>query len=99
MLNTAAAYSFVLNCLPWYFAAVSVISAAVTVFDKLSAKVHGRRVPEKSLLILSVFGGSAAMYIIMLAIRHKTRKMKFMAGIPFIMLIQAAALILFFKLK
>lgn len=72
----------------WYFAVVSVISVIVTVFDKISAKLHGRRIPEATLLLLFAIGGSAAMYLTMLIIRHKTRHIKFMAGIPFIIALQ-----------
>lgn len=72
-----------------YLAAVSLISAAVTVIDKYKA-VHDKwRVKESTLLVLSAIGGSAAMYITMLTIRHKTKKLKFMLGIPFIMIVQA----------
>lgn len=72
-----------------YLAAVSLISAAVTVIDKYKA-VHDKwRVKERTLLVLSAIGGSAAMYITMLTIRHKTKKLKFMLGIPFIMIVQA----------
>lgn len=50
-----------------------------------------RRVPEKTLLIISALGGSIAMLITMRAIRHKTQHAKFMVGIPVIILLQCAA--------
>lgn len=80
----------------WYLAFISVFAAAVTVFDKLSAKSHGRRVPEKTLLLISVFGGSAAMYAVMRIIHHKTRHSKFMVGIPFIIVLQVLLIALLF---
>ena len=49
------------------------------------------RVPESALLILSVLGGSLAMLLTMLLIRHKTKKPKFMVGIPVILILQIAA--------
>ncbi len=74
-----------------YLAAVSLFAVAVTVFDKLRAMRHGRRVSEKNLILISLFGGSAAMFLTMLLIRHKIRKKRFMLGIPAIILVQAAA--------
>lgn len=75
-----------------YLAVISFISAAVCVYDKRCSKIPGRRrVPEKTLLILSALGGSVAMLTVMLLIRHKTRHAKFMVGIPAIILVQYAA--------
>lgn len=99
--------SYILSIIRWavlryglfYLAAVSLVSAGVTVYDKRRARSHGRRVPERTLVWLSVFGGSAAMYITMRLIRHKTRHMKFMAGIPVIMAAQAAAIAALFYWK
>ncbi len=51
------------------------------------------RVPEKTLLIISALGGSVAMLLTMLKIRHKTKHMKFMIGIPVIIAMQIAAVI------
>jgi uncharacterized membrane protein YsdA (DUF1294 family) len=48
------------------------------------------RIPEKVLLLFSALGGSVAMFITMLIIRHKTKHVKFMLGIPIIMIVQIA---------
>ena len=76
-----------------YFTAVSLISSLVTIVDKRRAGTHKRRVPEATLLLLSALGGSAAMYLTMRLIRHKTRKRKFMVGIPLIFFLQLAAVL------
>lgn len=81
-----------------YLCAVSAVSVAATVHDKCAAKKSRRRVPERTLILLSVFGGSAAMYLTMRIIRHKTRHAKFMVGIPVIMLLQLAAVIAALKI-
>ncbi|MCR4616092.1 MAG: DUF1294 domain-containing protein [Clostridiales bacterium] len=78
----------------YYLLIVSVLSFLITVHDKLAAKRRTRRVPENVLLLFSALGGSAAMYITMLIIRHKTRHPKFMIGIPVIFVMQVC-LILF----
>lgn len=63
-------------------------AAAAAVWDKHRAKRHLWRVPERTLLLLAALGGSPAMLLTMLLIRHKTRHPKFMAGIPVIMVLQ-----------
>lgn len=74
-----------------YFLAVSLLAVILTVSDKLSAKRNGRRVPEKTLLAVGIFGGAAAEYITMKIIRHKTLHGKFMIGLPLIFVLEAAA--------
>jgi len=71
-----------------YILIISIISVIMTIKDKTCAKKGKWRVPEKTLFILSALGGSAAMYITMKAIRHKTQHKRFMIGIPVIMIVQ-----------
>lgn len=73
-----------------YFLYISVFATAVTVLDKLLAKVRAFRIPEAWLFLLAAAGGSAAMFVTMLLIRHKTRHFKFMFGLPVMMVLQAA---------
>ena len=77
-----------------YLLIISVVSFAVTVYDKWAAvKRPQERTRESTLLLLSALGGSAAMLLTMLGIRHKTKHLKFMLGIPIIMVLQIAAVI------
>ena len=79
-----------------YLALISLISVIVTVYDKWAAKRRpSGRIRESSLIALSVVGGSAAMLLTMLIIRHKTRHPKFMIGIPLILIIQVALIYVF----
>ncbi len=71
-----------------YLVAISLVAIVVTAWDKHAAKAKIRRVPEATLLWIAFFGGSAAMLGTMKLIRHKTRKAKFMVGIPLIMVLQ-----------
>lgn len=71
-----------------YLIVISITAVIVTVYDKLSAIAGWWRVSEKTLLMISAFGGSAAMYLTMLIIRHKTKKPKFMVTIPVIITLQ-----------
>ena len=82
-----------------YLVAISLISVVVCCYDKFAAKHRPKhRTRERTLLLLSAVGGSVAMLLTMLAIRHKTKHMKFMIGIPLIIVAQAAAIIAYFIL-
>jgi uncharacterized membrane protein YsdA (DUF1294 family) len=73
-----------------YTAIMSIISIAVCIYDKIAAKAAKKhRTREATLLLLSALGGSVAMLITMLIIRHKTKHKKFMLGIPAIIFLQA----------
>ncbi|MBR4111203.1 MAG: DUF1294 domain-containing protein [Clostridia bacterium] len=61
--------------------------------DKRYAQEDKRRVPEKTLLLISMVGGSLGMYIGMYKFKHKTLHKKFTIGVPFIMLIQVACVV------
>lgn len=77
-----------------YLAIISLVSIVVCIYDKKISKKNRveLRIPEKTLLILSALGGGVAMFVTMLLVRHKTKHVKFMLGIPVIILLQAAAL-------
>ena len=77
-----------------YIAAISVISVIVCCYDKIAAKHNPKhRTRESTLLLLSALGGSVAMLITMLVIRHKTKHVKFMLGIPLIIIAQIALIL------
>lgn len=71
-----------------YTAIINIIAVIATVVDKVNAKQHRRRIRESTLLLISALGGSVAMLLTMNLIRHKTRHIKFMLGIPIIIIIQ-----------
>ncbi len=71
-----------------YLILINLIAVIVTIYDKLCAVKRRWRVKESTLLLLSALGGSISMYITMLLIRHKTRHIKFMLGIPLILIFQ-----------
>ena len=91
----------VLSILIVYTFIISIISIIVCIYDKKISKKNRveLRTPEKTLLILSALGGSVAMFVTMLLIRHKTKHLKFMLGIPAIIVIQAAVIFALFYFK
>ena len=78
-----------------YLCIISLVSITVCCYDKFAAKRAPRhRVREATLMLLSILGGSVAMYLTMLTIRHKTKHKRFMIGIPFIIVMQLALTII-----
>lgn len=50
--------------------------------DKWKAKSGAWRIPERTLLLTALAGGSVGALAGMLLFHHKTRKPKFMIGVP-----------------
>lgn len=76
-----------------FFFIINLIAMLVTIQDEHRAQKHRWRIPEHSLLILAAVGGSPAMFLTMLLIHHKTRHLKFMIGIPLIIIVQVCSIL------
>ena len=76
----------------WALLGINILSVFVTAYDKFIAGTGKRRVPEQTLFLLALVGGSPAMYLTMLLFRHKTLHKRFMLGLPFIMALQGLLL-------
>ena len=73
--------------------AINILTFVVFGVDKYKAIKKQYRVPEKTLFLLAVMGGSAGALAGMFAFRHKTRKWYFRIGIPCIWAVQILLLI------
>lgn len=82
-----------------YIAVMWTISIIVTVYDKIAAKKDWQRIRERTLLWLAALGGSAGMLATMKAIRHKTRKAKFMVSLPVFLVIHVILIALYWRIK
>lgn len=71
-----------------YLLFINVIAVIVCFADKIKAKNGSYRIPEKTLFVISILGGSVGMYVAMKTIRHKTKHKRFMIGIPLIIFLQ-----------
>lgn len=78
----------VITLLLIYFTAVNILGLFLMGLDKHKAKKHLWRIPESTLFIIAVIGGSIGCIIGMYAFRHKTRHWYFVFGLPVILLIQ-----------
>lgn len=81
-----------------YLLIINAAGFLVMTLDKLFAKTNSWRVPEKTLLGLAAFGGSIGVWLAMYIVRHKTKHMKFVIGVPVILIVQVG-LALYFLLR
>ncbi len=77
-----------------YLLAVNVLAFAAYGIDKRKAIRNAWRIPERTLLLLAVVGGSIGAILGMRFFHHKTRKPKFRIGLPLILVLQIAAVCL-----
>ena len=68
--------------------AVNLIGFALMGIDKYKAKKRAFRIPEATLFIVAIIGGSIGSIIGMYAFRHKTRHWYFVYGMPAILILQ-----------
>ena len=65
--------------------------------DKWKAKHNSWRVPEKTLFLTALLGGSVGALAGMYLFRHKTRHKRFTMGIPLVLILQLALLCLLWR--
>jgi uncharacterized membrane protein YsdA (DUF1294 family) len=56
---------------------VNVVTAVAYASDKMSARRGGRRIRERTLLLLDMLGGVVGAWIVFLGMRHKTLHRRF----------------------
>ncbi len=71
-----------MSILVWYLAAINFTTWVVYGLDKGRAKSGKWRIPERTLLLLALVGGSLGALAGMIMFRHKTRKPKFYISVP-----------------
>ena len=79
-----------MSCLAYYLLAINAVAFIMYGIDKYKAKKAKWRIPEATLLLLAVLGGSIGAWMGMKVWHHKTKHKKFKYGIPAILLIQIA---------
>jgi uncharacterized membrane protein YsdA (DUF1294 family) len=77
-----------------YFAIINLITFVSFWHDKRISMCGGRRIPEKTLLLFSLVGGSFAAIIASKIFRHKTKKQPFKALLYLIIFMQILGVIL-----
>lgn len=70
-----------------YLLIINIISFIVYFIDKRKAIKHRYRIPEKVLILISLFGGCFGSLLSMLVSHHKTKHIKFILLVPIFCLI------------
>ena len=77
-----------------YFVIINIVGFAIMGIDKRKAIKRTFRIPEATLFIIALIGGSIGSILGMQVFRHKTRHWYFVFGMPVILVIQIALLVL-----
>ena len=77
------------NYIYYYLLAVNILA-----FIEIATDLGYVKIPEKTLILSAVIGGSAGAILGMRFFHHKTRKAKFAVGVPVILLVQIGAVCL-----
>ncbi len=77
-----------------YLLLINFLGIASMASDKIRAMERRYRIPESVLLLISIIGGSIGSIAGMLLFRHKIRRAKFRIGLPVILIVQIALIVL-----
>ena len=79
-----------------YLAVMNVVGLAAMGMDKAKAKSGAWRIPEKTLFLFSIIGGSLGTWAGMYLFRHKTKHWYFVVFMPLIFVMHVAATVIIF---
>ncbi|MET3025478.1 MULTISPECIES: DUF1294 domain-containing protein [unclassified Flavobacterium] len=82
-----------------YFLFINILVFIFAGYDKSQARKNNRRVPEKTLFLMALTGGSPGLLTAMLLFRHKTSKTSFIVKFVVILAIQLALIIAYLNYK
>ena len=77
-----------------YFVIINIVGFALMGIDKRKAIKRTFRIPEATLFIVALIGGSIGSILGMQVFRHKTRHWYFVFGMPAILVVQIVLLVL-----
>lgn len=79
-----------------FIAAINLLGLSMMGIDKWKATGNRWRIPEKTLFLISLLGGSIGIFIGMYLFRHKTKKLRFTIGIPVLLVLQILCVLFLF---
>lgn len=71
-----------------YLLVINAAGFLLMLIDKQKAKKNRWRIPEKTLFLTAIIGGSVGSLVGMYTFRHKTKHIKFTLGMPAILAAQ-----------
>lgn len=82
-----------------YLLAINIFGFFIMWLDKRKAIKGSWRIPEKTLFIVTALGGGIGTIAGMYTFRHKTQKLNFVIGFPFITVLEMIGIIWFLVTK
>lgn len=82
-----------------YFVIINIIGFFIMWLDKRKARKGSWRIPEKTLFLITALGGGLGTIAGMYTFRHKTQKIQFVIGFPFITILEIVTIIYFVWIK
>ena len=76
-----------------YLVIINLIAFLLMVMDKSRARKHQWRIPEKTLFLSAILGGSIGAIAGMYTFHHKTKHWYFVIGMPAILIVQIALIV------
>lgn len=76
-----------------YLLIINAAGFLLMLIDKVKAKKNLWRIPEKTLFLAAIFGGSIGSLAGMYLFRHKTQHPTFTLGMPLILAVQVVAVV------
>ena len=76
-----------------YLLVINIFGFFIMWLDKRKAKKGSWRIPEKTLFIVTALGGGIGTIAGMYTCRHKTQKLNFVIGFPFITILEIIAIV------
>lgn len=76
-----------------YLVIVNLIAFLLMAMDKSRARKHQWRIPEKTLFLSAILGGSIGAIAGMYTFHHKTKHWYFVIGMPAILIVQIALIV------
>ena len=86
---------FTLQNIIIYFIVINLFGFFIMWLDKRKAKRGAWRISEKTLFIITALGGGIGTIAGMYTFRHKTKKIQFVIGFPFITILEIITIIYF----
>ena len=80
-----------------YLAIINALCFLLMLIDKQKARKRKWRIPEAVLLGATAIGGSFGTLMSMYIFRHKTRHLRFKAGVPLLLFLHFLALLWLFN--
>lgn len=88
-----------MSILIWYLSVINFTTWAAYGLDKGRAKSGKWRIPERTLLLLALIGGSLGALAGMIMFRHKTRKAKFFISVPVMFVVHCVVVAMLVYMK